>query len=60
VDVVELTDIQGLISTVGFPIFVAIFMLTKTTKDNHDMRAAINELTTAVKIMSETIKGKGE
>jgi hypothetical protein len=49
VDVVELTDIQGLISTVGFPIFVAIFMLTKSTKDNQDMRAAINELTTAVK-----------
>jgi hypothetical protein len=32
------------ISSVGFPIFVAVWMLFKSSKDSAEMKAAINEL----------------
>lgn len=49
----ELTDVQGLISTVGFPIFVAVYMLFKGSKDSAELKAAVAELTTAIKVMSK-------
>lgn len=44
--------VTGFISTVGFPIFVAVWMLFKGSKDSAELKNAVNELTTAVKILS--------
>lgn len=49
---ITVETIQGIISNLGFPIFVAIFMLTKQSKESQETRAAINELTTAIKLMA--------
>jgi len=45
-------DVQALISQLGFPAFVAIWMLVKTSKDTESMRNAINELTNAINVLS--------
>lgn len=48
--------VQGFISSVGFPIFVAVWMLYKSSKDSdkmseslQDLKNAITELTTLMK-----------
>lgn len=45
--------ITGVIGQVGFPIFVAVWMLIKSSKDNEKITTAINELKTAIMILSE-------
>lgn len=52
----DLNVVTQVISQLGFPIFVAIWMLYKTSKDNEtmnetiqDLRNAITELTTLLK-----------
>lgn len=40
--------IQNLISSVGFPIFVAVWMLYKTSKDSEKMTESIAELKNAI------------
>ena len=54
----DMNGVQTIISTVGFPIFVAVWMLYKSSKDSEkmsetidDLRNAITELTT---ILTET------
>lgn len=49
-------DISTLISTVGFPIFVAVWMLYKTSKDSESLKDAVNELKNAINVMSERLK----
>lgn len=39
---------QNLISSVGFPIFVAVWMLYKTSKDSEKMTESIAELKNAI------------
>lgn len=51
----NVTDIGTLISTVGFPIFVAVWMLYKTSKDSEAMKDAINNLTNVINILSNEI-----
>lgn len=51
----NVTDIGTLISTVGFPIFVAVWMLYKTSKDSEAMKDAINDLTNVINILSNEI-----
>lgn len=52
----DINIVTQVISQLGFPIFVAIWMLYKTSKDNEtmnetiqDLRNAITELTTLLK-----------
>lgn len=51
----NVTDIGTLISTVGFPIFVAVWMLYKTSKDSEAMKDAINNLTNVINILNNEI-----
>lgn len=48
--------VQGLISSVGFPIFVAVWMLYKTSNDSKEMKDTINELKNAITEMTTLIK----
>lgn len=48
-----LNVISSLISSLGFPIFVAVWMLAKNSKDAAEMKVAIQELTIAIKLMNE-------
>lgn len=41
-------EIASFISQIGFPIFVAVWMLYKTSKDSEEMRESINELKNAI------------
>lgn len=59
----EPTTISGfsaLISQVGFPIFVAVWMLFKSSRDSENIVKALNELQTTIKILQEQIKGGSE
>lgn len=44
----DMGAIQNLISSVGFPIFVAVWMLYKTSKDSEKMTESIAELKNAI------------
>lgn len=43
-----MTEITNFISQVGFPIFVAVWMLYKTSKDSTAMQESIDELKIAI------------
>ena len=44
----DMNGVQTIISTVGFPIFVAVWMLYKSSKDTEKMSETIGELRTAI------------
>ena len=44
-------DISNIISGLGFPIFVAIWMLYKTSADSEEMRKSINDLKNAITLL---------
>lgn len=51
-----MSDIQSLISNLGFPIFVAVYMMFQNQKLSEtisDLRNAITELSTLIKEKSE-------
>ena len=48
-------DVANIISQLGFPIFVAIWMLYKTSKDSEEMRASINELKNAITLLTSEV-----
>lgn len=48
--------ITDFITSVGFPIFVAVWMLYKTSKDSEQMKETINDLKNAINILTENIK----
>ena len=48
----DMSGIQTIISTVGFPIFVAVWMLYKSSKDSEKMSETINELRNAITELS--------
>lgn len=52
-DTNSLDIITKMISSLGFPIFVAVWMMIKNSKDTAEVKQAINELTTAIKLLSE-------
>lgn len=54
----EAGTVTELITTVGFPIFVAIWMLFKSSKDSEDMRETINELKQAINTLTALINQK--
>ena len=55
----DLSAVSQIISTVGFPIFVAVWMLYKSSEDSKQTRQALNDLTIAVTKLSDKID-KGE
>lgn len=52
--------IQNLISTVGFPIFVAVWMLYKSSKDSESLKDTVGELKNAITELTTLIQKEGE
>lgn len=50
-----MNDLANFISSIGFPIFVAVWMLYKTSKDSQEMRESINELKNAITSMTSEV-----
>lgn len=48
-------EIANFISQIGFPIFVAVWMLYKTSKDSQEMRESINELKDAITLLTSEV-----
>ena len=48
-------DLTPIISQLGFPIFVAVWMLYKTSTDSEAMRESINELKNAITLMTNEV-----
>ena len=48
-------DVANIISQLGFPIFVAIWMLYKTSEDSEEMRKSINELKNAITLLTSEV-----
>ena len=44
----DMSAVQTIISTVGFPIFVAVWMLYKSSKDSEKMSETIDDLKNAI------------
>lgn len=49
-------EIIKFINTVGFPIFVAVWMLYKTSKDNEKMEETISELKNAINLLANELQ----
>ena len=47
-----MNEISQFISSLGFPIFVAVWMLYKSSKDNERMNETINELKNANNLLT--------
>ena len=50
-------EIERLITTLGFPIVCVIFMWRKITDSDEKQTSLLNELTIAIKNLTEYIKG---
>ena len=50
-----MNEIANFISQVGFPIFVAVWMLYKTSKDSEETRNAIDELKIAITTLTSEV-----
>ena len=48
-------DLANVISQIGFPIFVAVWMLYKTSKDSEEMRESIHELKNAITLLTSEV-----
>lgn len=51
-------EFSTVVSNLGFPIFVAGFMLLKQSKDTEQMQAALNSLKDAIDSLVATNKGE--
>lgn len=49
-------ELSEFITTVGFPIFVAVYMLWKTSEDSATLNETVNKLTIAVTELTTLIK----
>ena len=54
-----IVEIERLITTIGFPIVCVIFMWRKITESDEKQTELLNELTIAIKNLTEYIRGKG-
>ncbi|MNM27070.1 YvrJ protein family protein [compost metagenome] len=52
----DASAIQSLISTVGFPIFVSIWMLYKGSKDSETLAKNQSEMTNAINILRVSVE----
>lgn len=48
--------VQNLISSVGFPIFVAVWMLYKSSKDSESLKDTISQLNNSITELTAYIK----
>lgn len=55
----DMGAIQSLISSVGFPIFVAVWMLYKSSKDSEGLKDMISQLNSSITELTAYIK-KGD
>lgn len=53
----DVSSISSLITNVGFPIFVAVWMLYKSSKDSESLKESVNELKNAITALTENIRG---
>ena len=51
-----MNDISQFIANLGFPVFVAVWMLYKSSKDNERMTETINELKNAINLLTVEFK----
>ena len=51
-----MNDIAQFISNLGFPIFVAVWMLYKSSKDNERMTETISDLKNAINLLTAEFK----
>lgn len=56
----NMNDVTTIIANLGFPIFVAVWMLYKSSKDNERMTETINDLKNAITILTSEIKHNKE
>ena len=50
-----MADLSTIISQLGFPIFVAVWMLYKTSKDSEEMRKSITDLKNAITLLTSEV-----
>ena len=55
-----MTEITQIIGNLGFPIFVAVWMLYKSSNDSADMRSAISELKEAIVVLTDKLDNDGK
>lgn len=55
-----MNELAQFISQIGFPIFVAVWMLYKTSKDSESMKESINDLKNAITILTTSITNKDD
>lgn len=55
-----IVEIERLITTIGFPIVCVIFMWRKITESDEKQTELLNELTIAIKNLTEYIRGNGD
>ena len=48
-------DLTNIISQLVFPIFVAVWMLYKTSKDSEEMRKSIKDLKNAITLLTSEV-----
>lgn len=53
----DIQIVQNLISSVGFPIFVAVWLLYKGSKDSESLKDAISKLNNSITELTAFIKG---
>lgn len=53
----DMQVVQNLISSVGFPIFVAVWMLYKGSKDSEALKDTISKLDNSITELTAFIKG---
>lgn len=56
----NMTEITQIIGNLGFPIFVAVWMLYKSSNDSADMRSAISELKEAIVVLTDKLDNDGK
>ena len=52
-----MSEIVDIISSVGFPIFVAIYMLYKTSEDSKNLQDTVNNLNVTITELITIVKG---
>lgn len=51
-----MNELAQFISNIGFPVFVAVWMLYKSSADNEKMMNTINELKNAINLLTNEFK----
>lgn len=52
----KMNVVAQFISQLGFPVFVAVWMLYKTSKDSEALKDSVNELKDAIDILTNEFK----